>query len=350
MKQSQDAILDGVQKEYAAHIEREYRSAIREIDKQIRAWYQRVATNNSVSYADAKKLLTKDELSEFKWDVREYMRHAWENADGSWNQMLENASARVHISRLDALKIQLQQRVQELADKQINIIRKATGKAFSESYYHTAFEVQSEARVGVTMQGIDKARLEVILRRPWTVDGKNFVARCWSDKNRLVNILNRELTRMVATGEQPRRAIDKIAKEFNTSKANAGRLVNTEAAHAASEAQKQTFTELKVERYMIVATLSTTTCSECGDEDGLFYPMSEFNPGVTAPPFHPNCRCTTKPYDEDVEKFAMRIYRDPETRKTNYVPANMNYKAWKAIYVDKTMTTAEWSESLRKTS
>lgn len=335
MKRSQDAILDRVQAEYVSHIEREYRSAIKEIDAKIRAWYQRIATNNGVSYAEAKKLLTKDELKEFHWDVREYMRHAWDNEDGVWSKMLENASAKVHITRLDALKVQLQQRVQELADKQIGVIQKAATQAFSENYWHTAFEVQNEAQLGVTMQGIDPKRLEVALKRPWTVDERNFVARCWTDKNRLVNVLNRELTRMIATGEQPKRAIETIAKEFDTSKRNAGRLVNTEAAHAASEAQMETFRELKVERYMIVATLSTTTCEECGEEDGVVKPMSEFQPGVTAPPFHPNCRCTTKPYDEDVEKFASRIARDAGTGETFIMEPGTTYADWKKMQEDK---------------
>ncbi len=330
-KQSQDAILDDVQAEYVAHIEREYKAAIRDIDMKIRAWYQRIATNNGISYAEAKKLLSKSELKEFRWDVREYMRHAWDNEDGAWSKMLENASARVHITRLDALKVQLQQRVQELADKQIGTIQKAATKAFSESYYHTAFELQSEAQLGVMMQGVDPKRLEVALKRPWTVDERNFVARCWTDKNRLVNVLNRELTRMIATGSQPKRAIDTIAKEFETSRRNAGRLVNTEAAHAASEAQLETFKELKVERYMIVATLSGTTCEDCGAEDGVVKPLSEFQPGVTAPPFHPNCRCVTKPYDEDVEKYATRIARDAETGETFYMEPGTTYKDWKRL-------------------
>lgn len=335
MKRSQDAILDGVQKEYVAHVEREYRRAIRSIDTKIRAWYQRLADNNGISFSEARKLLSKNELDEFHWIVKEYMRHAWENSDGVWEKELENASARIHITRLDALRTQLQQHVQELIDKQITAVQSAAETAYFDSYLHTAFEVQSEAGIGIRMQGVDPARLETVLKRPWTTDGKNFVARCWTDKKRLVNVLNRELTRMIATGENPDRAITHISKEFNTSRANAGRLINTESSFAAAQAQQDTFKELKVERYMIVATLSTTTCSECGDMDGLVFPLSEFKPGSTANPFHPNCRCTTKPYDEDVEKFAKRAARDAKTGERFEMPAGTTYADWKKMQDEK---------------
>lgn len=335
MKESQDAILDSVEKEYLAHIEREYRRAISSISTKIRSWYQRLAQNNDVTFAEARRLLTKNELKEFHWTVEEYMQHAWENSDGIWEKELENASARIHITRLDALKTQLQQQLQELTDKQITTVQNAATKAYLDSYYHTAFEVQSEAGVGIRMQGVDPARIETALKRPWTTDGKNFVARCWTDKNRLVNVLNRELTRMIATGENPDRAITNIAKEFNTSKRNAGRLVNTESSFAAAQAQKDTFKELKVERYMIVATLSGTTCEGCGDMDGLVFPMSEFKPGSTANPFHPNCRCTTKPYDEDVERFAKRIARDASTGERFEMPAGTTYADWKEMQDEK---------------
>ena len=60
--------------------------------------------------------------------------------------------------------------------------------------------------------------------------------------------------------------------------------------------------------------------------------MSMYEVGVTAPPFHPNCRCTTLPEDDD-ESLGERIARD-ENGKTYHVPNNMTYKQWKDEYVD----------------
>ena len=41
------------------------------IDKEIRVWYQRIADNNGISLAEAKKLLRQNELDELKWDIEE---------------------------------------------------------------------------------------------------------------------------------------------------------------------------------------------------------------------------------------------------------------------------------------
>ena len=58
-----------------AEIEQQYRRALREIEGKISTWYQRLADNNGVSMAEARKMLSKKELKEFKWDVDDYIRY-----------------------------------------------------------------------------------------------------------------------------------------------------------------------------------------------------------------------------------------------------------------------------------
>ena len=73
--------------------------------------------------------------------------------------------------------------------------------------------------------------------------------------------------------------------------------------------------------------------------------MSDFKSGVTAPPFHPNCRSVTVPYldDEFREIFGEgeRAARD-ENGKTVSVPEDMTYPEWKKVFVDKEMSLEEW--------
>lgn len=90
-------------------MERQYKEAQRQLEGQIARWYQRFADNNGISLAQAKQWLKGDDLAEFKWDVKAYIQHGKENAiNGAWMQELENASAKYHISKLEALKIQTQ--------------------------------------------------------------------------------------------------------------------------------------------------------------------------------------------------------------------------------------------------
>ena len=84
-------------------IEQQYQTSIRSIDKKINEWYGRIAVNNDVTMQEAYKLLDADELKEFKWDVNQYIKHGRENnVNGRWVKELENASAKYHISRLEA--------------------------------------------------------------------------------------------------------------------------------------------------------------------------------------------------------------------------------------------------------
>lgn len=314
--------------EYAKNLEQQFEAAIAQIDTQMRAWYQRFADNNGgISYAEAQKLLTAGELKEFKWTVQEYIKTGEEHAiSGAWAKELENASARVHISRLESLKIQLRQQAEALTQARIKATTDASALSYTQSYYHTAFEVQRGLGVGWTLQALNTNTVQKVLSRPWTVDNQTFTARCWTDKTKLVETVNQELTRMLATGEAPDKAISAIAKRFDVSKQNAGRVIMTESAYFSSAAQKDCFNELDVEKYRIIGTLDTKTCDICGDMDGKVFKMSDYSPGSTAPPFHPWCRCCTAPYFDDMENN-YRIARDAEGK--NYkVSVDMNYRAW----------------------
>ena len=106
--------LENAQNQYAQNtfhqIEPAFDKAQRQIQAQIEAWYGRYAANNGITMAEARKQLSAAELKELKWDVKEYIQYGQENAlNQQWMKELENASARFHISRLEALKIRTQQ-------------------------------------------------------------------------------------------------------------------------------------------------------------------------------------------------------------------------------------------------
>jgi SPP1 gp7 family putative phage head morphogenesis protein len=136
------------------------------------------------------------------------------------------------------------------------------------------------------------------------------------------------------TGASPDKAISAIAKKFNVSKSNAARLIHTEAAYFANAADKAAYAELGVEEFEIVGTLDGKTCKICGGLDGKHLPLPQFEAGVTAPPFHPRCRCTTAPYFEDEAEYDGSRFARGEDGKAYYVPQDMTYKDWKEKFVD----------------
>ena len=280
-------------------------------------------------------MLSASELKEFKWDVHDYIKYGGENAlNGQWMKQLENASAKFHISKYEALKIQTQQSLESLFAKQSGITTEAMKEIYQSGYYNTAFEIQKDFGVGWDISGIDQNQLEKIIAKPWAVDGKNFSERIWSNKQKLIAEVHNELTQNIITGADPQKAINAIASKLNASKSNAGRLVMTEEAYFSSAVQKDCFDDLGVEEYDIVATLDAYTSEICQSMDGKHFPMKDFQAGVTAPPFHPWCRSTTCPYfEDDYGEPGERAARG-EDGKTYYVPADMTYKEWKESFVD----------------
>lgn len=307
------------------------------IEEKINAWYQRYADNNNMSLLEARKSLNDKELKELKWDVEEYIKKGRENAfSGEWVKELENASAKAHISRLEALELQCRQQAETAFGNLNDEVSKHIKDVYRDSYYRTAFEIQKGVGVGSSFATLNDKLIEKVVNKPWLADGKNFSDRIWGNKTQLINQLHTSLSQMCITGSGPDKAISQIASKMNVSKANAGRLVMTESAYFSSTAQKECFKELDVERYEIVATLDGHTSDICQEMDGKVFNMSEYEEGVTAPPFHVNCRSCTAPYfDDEFAKGEQRAARDEEG-DTYYVPADMTYKEWKEHFIDNT--------------
>ena len=272
------------------------------------------------------------ELKEFRWTVEEYIAKGKENAiSGEWIKQLENASARIHISRLESLKINLQNQCEVLLGNQVDGLDKTLTSIYKDSYYRTAYEVQRGLNVGYDFHKLNETEVKAVISKPWTADGSNFSNRCWTAKKQLVDTLHTELTQAIIRGDAPDKAIENIARKFDTSRKNAGRLVMTESAFFSSTAQQDCFNELDIEKYEIVATLDMKTSSICRNLDGKVFKMSDFRPGVTAPPFHCYCRSCTAPYFEDDEGYRAARNQDG---KTYYIPSDIKYAKWYNKYVN----------------
>lgn len=315
-------------------IEKQYKAAQNELEAQLARWYQRFADSNGISLAQAKQWLKGQDLAEFKWDVKEYIKYGKENAiNGAWMQELENASSKFHISRLEALQIQTQNSLETMFAQQMGTMKKALSDVYASGYYHTAYAVQQGFGLGWDIAGLDQAQIEKVLSKPWAVDGYNFSTRIWNSKTKLIGEVHNELSKNLLTGADPQKAIDSLAKKMGTSKSNAGRLVMTEQAYFSSAAQKDCFNDLDVEEYEIVATLDSHTSDICRSLDGKVFKMSDYKPGITAPPFHVYCRSTTAPHFKDNFDAGERAARGADG-KTYYVPDDVTYSEWKKAFVD----------------
>lgn len=318
-------------------IEPAFDSAQRQIQAEIEKWYGRYAKNNNISMNEARKQLSTTELKEFRWDVKEYIKYGRENdLNQMWMKELENASARVHVSRLEALKVRTQHAAEVAFGNEIDCIDAMARKVFTEDYYHSIFEIHKGFNIGWEIGQIDSRKLETLISKPWAADGKNFSNRIWNSKSQMVSELHNQLVRSCVLGKAPDKAIEEMSKfvdkKFKNAKVQAGRLVMTEQAYFHSVAQKEAFNDLDVGEFEVVATLDSHTSEICQEMDGKHFPMKDYEPTVTAPPFHVWCRSVTVPYFED--NFTGERAARNEDGETYYVPDNMTYKEWKKSLVD----------------
>ena len=341
--QKRFSTLENAQNQYGQNtfhqIEPAFDKAERQIQAQIEAWYARYASNNGITLAEARKQLSAAELKELQWDVQEYIKYGQENAmNQQWMKELENASARFHISRLEALKLRTQQSLEVAFGNELDSLDGMVKKLYQSGYYHTCFEVQKGFNIGWEIGQIDERKLQKVISKPWAADGKTFSDRVWQSKTTMVNELHQQMTRTIIQGKAPDEAIKALSKyvsgKTKNAKYNAGRLVMTEQAFISSAAQKDAFNELDVEEFEIVATLDSHTSEICREMDGKHFPMKDFQPGVTAPPFHVWCRSTTVPYFNDEWGRSGERAARGEDGKTYYVPADMTYPEWEKAMVD----------------
>lgn len=329
------SILNQASAEYGqavyVQIESAFAAAQRDIQRDIDAWYARFAGNNGITLPEAKKLLNSRELSELKWDIGQYIKYGKQNAiDGKWAKQLENASARFHITRLEALQLRTQQALEKAFGNELDAVDDMIRRTVTNDYYRTAFELQRGIGVGFDIGEISSRELDRIVKKPWTADGRTFSDRIWAKKQQMIGDLHNELTRCCIYGRSQKDAIARLEqyvdKNVKNAKYCARRIVVTEQAYFSSRSQYDALKELNVVEYEI--DLPTTGCDICREMNGRHFPMSAYEVGSTAPPFHPNCENGgIIPYFDDNE-FAL-----PDGKETKTLSEDTSFEEWERKFV-----------------
>ena len=308
-------------------IAREYERILRELDQDLAGFYARYAQNESISMAEARRLLKNAELESFRMSLDEFRDKA---IAGGFDKELNEIYLRTRISRSQALQTQIELRIQELFQSQHDQLHDHLSGIYTDTYYQTMYSVSQQTPVLASFARVDTETVEKLLSKPWL--GSDFSARVWADKDKLLRELETALSRSFVRGEPLQRVSKQFAERMGVSQSRAATLIHTESAHAAAEATARGYQETGVSEYQFDASLDLKTCSICGAMDGMTFKTSERETGVNYPPVHPRCRCTTVPVTE-FDAGGQRAARNPETGKTEYVDRGMTYEKWYEKYV-----------------
>ena len=307
----------------AKKLKKQYRRASREITQKIEAFYGRYATEQGLSYAEARKKLNSKEAREWRQTLGEYVEEINALPDGpAKNKLIAELDARSYASqqdRLSQLCAQIDMEIDRLVYEYEGQMSLTMIDVLEDGYYRKAFDLQQRAGVLAPFARLSTEMIEDALTYPWS--GADFSARIWENKRRLLTKAREVITQGIIQGQSVARMSNNLADELGKSYNVAERLIRTETNHFHAEADVRAYTAAGVEMYEFMATLDFRTSEICGSLDGKTFPVSEAKPGTNYPPMHPNCRSTTVEYDpEDAADWAAS--GEP-------MPESMTYEAWK---------------------
>lgn len=333
-------------------IKKLFRQALKESEKEILAWYQRYAEENSLTLPQAKKELNARERKDFQLTLEQYKELAQkQNLSPEYIKMLNNASMRVRLDRSQSLYLKLFYEIEKLANEYELNLKNLLTKTYEDSYYKTAYITQ-QVKGFEDVTALSSDRIEKTLSKPWTQDGKEFSTRIWEQKTQLVKSLQTEITQGLLTQRGTTFITERIAKKFNTSYSQASRLVETETAYFQERSMLDCFNDLEVEKLQIIATLDTRTSEICQEMDGKIVELKDAIPGVTTPPFHCYCRTTTIPYIEGITNAdgTTRVARDKNTGKSVTVKGDLTYEKWYDKYIKNSDILSDEKDKIDVTS
>ena len=179
--------------------------------------------------------------------------------------------------------------LKKLGKKEVKVI----GDKMTELYLTTGNQVASHFNISFSL--INKDSVRHIIDEVWCQDGKLWSDRIWEDKGKLQEELTRALLDCVIQGKARDKVVAEMAARMGVSQSSASRLIRTELNYIQTRSAIDRYKEAGIEEYQILATLDGRTSKICKEMNGKRFKMIEYQPGVTANPFHPNCRTTIIP-------------------------------------------------------
>ena len=278
---------------YMAQIGQSLADYKHQLVSEIEKFYARYAVDNKMTHAEAKQYLTDKERKEFKHVTLERFREMALNPDTP-TPLLDALGYRHRISRKEALFAEIERLTAELYGKPEGIHDKVT-EALSDVYIKGKIhQAKSLAHFGIIEKpilGVDAVKHKMASN--WS--GKTFSTNVWGHDAAVYKSISDTINKGLTGGWSIDRMARVLSERTGVAYHRADTLVRTETTFYNNLATLDTIKELGGDHYEIVAVLDSRTSEICQSENHKVYPVKEYEPGRTAPPFHVRCRSTIRP-------------------------------------------------------
>lgn len=328
--------MDKAEKQ-ADQFDKVYQEAKTYLDKEINKIFDKFQRDYGLSQVDARQVLKnmKD-----KKDLNE-LRKVLEARPNDPNIQrlladLDSPAYSFRMKRLERLSDDLDRMRESIYHSEKTGSDAFYSDLMKDSYYKATFDLQQQTGLAYGFSGLPESEIKHLQSFSWLDDGSTYSTDIWKNTGKLTSSIKDELLISLMTGRDTRETAQAIAERFNVGQNDARRLVRTESAFFHNQMELLSYEEADIEKYIFVAVLDKRTSRICQEHDNQVYDRDKAVPGVNCPPMHPWCRSTTVAYDEDADYSKLkRRARNPETGKTELVPADMTYKEWYSKYVAK---------------
>lgn len=312
-----------------------YRQSKAYLDKQINKVFDKFQRDYGLSERDARHVLKSMKDQKDLNELRKVLE-ARPN-DPNIQRLLADLDSSAYAYRMKCLE-HLNDDLDRMRESIYHSEKKGSDAFYSDlmkdSYYKATFDLQQQTGLAYSFSDLPETEIKRLQGLKWT--GEAYSDRIWSNTGALASSVKDELLVSLMTGRSVRDTSQAIAERFEVGQNKARRLVRTESAFFHNQMELLSYEDAEITKYKFVAVLDKRTSHICQEHDNKVYDTDKAIPGVNYPPLHPWCRSTTIAHDDDVDYSKLeRRARNPETGKTEYVPADMSYKEWYDKYVEK---------------
>ncbi len=240
--------------------------------------------------------------------------------------------------RLVKLEEAIAKQISLLTDKKTRTTKKAIKEVFSESYYYSAWALETGAEVSLGFTLLKPEAIEAAVLNPY--DRITWPERVKDNAHILNRQIREEITRGIIQGYSYDKTARAVKERMDIGATKAIRIVQTETHRAQSQGTQAAFEKAAAKGLIFkrvwVATLDSRTRDKHRMLDGQkvdvdqpfkYSGMEAMYPGgFGIPSMDINCRCTVRAEIEGMEP-QLRRARDLATGKNVVIP-NTTYQEW----------------------
>ncbi|SFC84699.1 phage putative head morphogenesis protein, SPP1 gp7 family [Streptococcus gallolyticus] len=292
-KRSDDIMryVDGTDIDMFAELQKIYVEQSAEIQRDLFAFVTQYADDNKISYSDALQRLRGVDLSNYQANAKKYREQA--EKDPELLKRLNEQYASSKVTRLDALNLEMTYK--------IGVMQGVLETSF-ENYLKSTAKYAYKKAIGGNSGALNEPALKELINTPF--NGRNYSQQLWGNTDDLARDLRDVLKRGFIRGDDVRSMAGELAKKYNVARSRAQTLIRTDGTAIINRATIERYKDAGLKYYRISVHLDSRTsdiCREISREDKR-YSLDEFEVGVTAPPFHYNCRSAVIPDTDEIDE------------------------------------------------